>query len=206
MVGSQGDVPLVGRERELSVLRSAVTRAADGDPGAVLVAGEAGVGKSRLVRALLEDLPRPEALVLRAQCIDLGEPGLPYLAMVDLVRAIQAVAEADPEVAAVLDQFPVVAGLTEPRTSSDGAVDESRRLQLFDAMASLLADRARATGRGTRLQEKPYAGRVSTLTLTKARTSRSGPSALLHPSTASRHRVGMPIRGGMTRSCRTALE
>ncbi len=143
---SQGDVPLVGRERELALLRSAVTNAADGNPGAVLVAGEAGVGKSRLVRALLEDSPRPEALVLRAQCVDLGEPGLPYLAMVDLVRAVQVVAEADPEVASVLERFPVVAGLTDPKASRDGAVDESRRLQLFDAMAALLADLGRTRG------------------------------------------------------------
>ncbi len=84
-------MPLVGRERELTVLRTAVAGAADGSPGAVLVAGDAGGGKSRLVRALLEDSPRPEAVVLRAQCVDLGDPGLPYLAMTDLVRAVQAV-------------------------------------------------------------------------------------------------------------------
>ncbi len=90
VVGSRDDVPLVGRQRELAVLRAAVTRAADGTPGAVLVAGEAGGGKSRLVRALLTDRRRPGPLVLRAQCVDLGDPGLPYLAMVDLVRAVGA--------------------------------------------------------------------------------------------------------------------
>jgi DNA-binding CsgD family transcriptional regulator/tetratricopeptide (TPR) repeat protein len=147
VVGSQGDVPLVGRERELTLLRNALTCAADGDPGAVLVAGEAGVGKSRLVRALLEDPPSHEGLVLRAQCVDLGDPGLPYLAMVDLVRAVQVVAEADPEIASVLDRFPVVAGLIDPKAASrDDAVDESRRLQLFDAMAALLTDLGRARG------------------------------------------------------------
>ncbi len=132
-------MPLVGRERELTLLRAAVAGAADGSPGAVLVAGEAGGGKSRLVRALLEDSPRPEAVVLRAQCVDLGDPGLPYLAMTDLVRAVQAVAGADPEVASVLDRYPVVAGLTDPNAAGDGRVDESRRLQLFDATAALLA-------------------------------------------------------------------
>ncbi len=140
MVGSQGDVPLVGREQELTVLRAALTRAAGGNPGAVLVAGEAGVGKSRLVRALLDDAPRPEALVLQAQCVDLGDPGLPYLAMVDLVRAVQAVADVDPEVASILDRSPVVAGVTGANASRVDAPDESRRLQLFDAMAALLAD------------------------------------------------------------------
>jgi DNA-binding CsgD family transcriptional regulator/tetratricopeptide (TPR) repeat protein len=146
VIGSQGEVGLVGRERELRLLRSTVTGAADGRPGAVLVVGEAGVGKSRLVRALLEDSPAPEGLVLRAQCVDLGEPGLPYLAMVDLVRALQVVAEADPAVASVLDRFPAVAGLTDPKAPRDDTVDESRRLQLFDAMATLLADIGRTGG------------------------------------------------------------
>ena len=57
VAGSQGDVPLVGRERELTVLQAALGRAAEGSAGAVLVAGEAGVGKTRLVRALLADAP-----------------------------------------------------------------------------------------------------------------------------------------------------
>lgn len=48
---------LVGRERELRALRDAITRAAVFQATAVLVAGEARVGKSRLVRALLDDLP-----------------------------------------------------------------------------------------------------------------------------------------------------
>ncbi len=146
---SEHDVPLVGRAGELGVLRAAVSAARDGSPSAVLVAGEAGAGKTRLVRALLEDRPRPDALVLRAQGVDLGDPGLPYLAMVDLVRAVRAVARGDLEVAEVLDGFPVLGGLTDANGSNasgdfggaaaDTRVDASRRLQLFDATAALLA-------------------------------------------------------------------
>lgn len=70
VVSSEPDVPLVGRERKLTILRAAVTSASDGNPGAVLVAGEAGGGKTRLVRALLEDSPsqggtRPAGAVRR---------------------------------------------------------------------------------------------------------------------------------------------
>lgn len=145
VVGSQGDVPLVGRERELTVLREAVTNAADGNPGAVLVAAEAGGGKSRLVRQLLAGPIAPAPLVLRAQCVDLGDPGLPYLAVVDLVRAIETTAAVDATVAAALERHPIAAGLTDP-VASAGPVHEGRRLQLFDATAALLADVGRTRG------------------------------------------------------------
>ncbi len=95
---------------------------------------------------MLEGLPRPEALVVRAQCVDLGDPGLPYLAMTDLVRGLQAVAGADPEVASVLDRHPVVATLTDPKAAGEAPVDESRRLQLFDAVAALIAGVGRVRG------------------------------------------------------------
>ena len=147
MVASHPDLPLVGRERELTALRDAVTSAAFGRAQAVVLAGEAGAGKSRLVRALVDDLPQPEALVLRAQCVDLGGPGLPYLALVDLARAVQAAAAGDPELTRVLDRAPFVSGLAEPNTApQDETADESRPLQLFDAMAALLGELGRVRG------------------------------------------------------------
>ena len=146
VVGSQDDVPLVGRQRELEVLRAAVTSAAGGTPSALLVAGEAGGGKTRLLRELLDGLPPAASLVVRAQCVDLGDPGLPYLVMVDLVRALQARAAAEPDLAAVLDAYPVVMALTDPAVTGDGAVDPSRRLQLFDALTALLAEVGRVRG------------------------------------------------------------
>ena len=144
MVGPPGTVPLVGRERELTALRTAVIAAAGGRPGAVLVAGEAGVGKTRLLDALLEALPVPGAVVIGARCIDLGDPGLHYLAVMDLVRALGSLD--DPEIESVLERHPVVTGLTAPGHSSDERADQSRRLQLIDAMATVLGDVAHVRG------------------------------------------------------------
>ena len=40
---------LVGRDAEVARLRAAIERAVAGQPATVLVAGEAGIGKTRLV-------------------------------------------------------------------------------------------------------------------------------------------------------------
>ena len=146
MEGSGHEVPLVGRERELAVLRAAWTRAVAGTPGAVLVAGESGIGKSRLVRALVDDLAGPrerQPVLLRAHGVDLGEHGLPYLAVVDLARALRAVAAGDPAVAAALARWPLVDDLVAPGSRDGAPAEESHRLRLFDATAGLLAEVAR---------------------------------------------------------------
>ncbi|WP_169743391.1 ATP-binding protein [Knoellia sinensis] len=121
MTGAVHEVPLVGREAELDALRAAVSSAADGRPSAVLLAGAAGSGKSRLVQAAIEELGEDSALILRAQCVDVGEPGLPHLVLMDLVRAIRTAGyEVTPDVAAL-----------------DGG-DTSAPLQSYDAMVGLL--------------------------------------------------------------------
>ncbi len=51
-----GLTPLAGRREELAVLRCAFTRAAAGNGRAVLLTGDVGIGKSRLLYALREEL------------------------------------------------------------------------------------------------------------------------------------------------------
>ena len=53
---ASGLTPLVGREHELALLLDRWERAKEGDGQVVLLAGEAGIGKSRLVRTMRERL------------------------------------------------------------------------------------------------------------------------------------------------------
>ncbi len=60
--------PLIGREHELAMLLERWRRAKDGDGQVVLIAGDAGIGKSRLLRALREELAGEPHVALRHFC------------------------------------------------------------------------------------------------------------------------------------------
>lgn len=66
--GHDTRLPMIGRDRELGALRQQWQQAAAGRICGVLVVGEAGIGKSRLVTALDHDLPAQGHTVLRLQC------------------------------------------------------------------------------------------------------------------------------------------
>jgi ADP-ribosylglycohydrolase/tetratricopeptide (TPR) repeat protein len=70
---------MVNRRLELDLLREHLRRAAEGETGhAVLLLGESGVGKSRLVAELLIDVERHHLATISAQCLGRGaEPLLP---------------------------------------------------------------------------------------------------------------------------------
>ena len=64
---------LLERQRELRTLTSLVERAVSGHGSTALVLGDAGIGKTSLVRELLATLPR-DVRVLAAACEDLLTP------------------------------------------------------------------------------------------------------------------------------------
>jgi predicted ATPase len=64
MSGRAATQTLVALVAELAALRAAVERGSSGDPATVLVSGEAGVGKSRLVEELMRTTRDDGALVI----------------------------------------------------------------------------------------------------------------------------------------------
>jgi DNA-binding CsgD family transcriptional regulator/tetratricopeptide (TPR) repeat protein len=79
---------LVGRHDELSRLRSLLTQAIAGQPAVALVAGEAGVGKTRLVQEIARVAADSGVRVLSGGCVELGGEGLALAPLVDALRAL----------------------------------------------------------------------------------------------------------------------
>src|SRR6185312_12430918 len=77
-----------GRATELAELVAAFERAADGAPGVVLVGGEAGIGKSRLLAELTSHVAGAGALVLHGQCAVLEDAAIPLLPVVDALSVL----------------------------------------------------------------------------------------------------------------------
>ncbi|HTF59328.1 MAG TPA: ATP-binding protein, partial [Actinomycetes bacterium] len=84
---------LVGRDAEVAQLRAALELAAAGRPATVVVAGEAGVGKTRLVAELLGEAAGRGAVALTGGCLDVGEGVLAYAPLVEALRPLPSVTE-----------------------------------------------------------------------------------------------------------------
>lgn len=67
---------LVGRARETAVLKAALAAACEGNGGAVLVRGDAGIGKTRLAEELAAGAVRDGVTVLWGSCYESGAPAL----------------------------------------------------------------------------------------------------------------------------------
>lgn len=84
----------VGRAAELRALRAALVRASSGDATTVLVSGDAGVGKSRLVEEVMRTARADGALVLLGRCVDVGDGELAYAPIAGALRSLAAQVDA----------------------------------------------------------------------------------------------------------------
>ena len=133
----------VGRADELAALDGALGRAAAGVPAFTFVAGESGVGKSRLVAELEARARNAGARVFVGHCLELGGAAIPYAPLVDALRPIaRELVECGSDVA---DGLPPAsrAALAElmpefraPDAAADG--DNAQQARVFEALLALI--------------------------------------------------------------------
>ncbi|WP_324275922.1 ATP-binding protein [Blastococcus brunescens] len=172
------DAPMVGRASELAHLLACLDRAASGRTSSVLLSGDAGVGKTRLLDELTASAAGRGVRVLVGHCVDLGDVGLPYLPFVDLLRPVAAdpglapTAASNPVLAALLAGRPVSSppvqpvaegrdlGQPLPHRAAPRPVDDGR-LQLFESVAGLICELASDTPLLMVLEDVHWADRSS---------------------------------------------
>ncbi|MGB8381633.1 MAG: AAA family ATPase [Dermatophilaceae bacterium] len=138
----------VGRVKELAVLHDKMRRATDGHPGTVLVGGEAGIGKSRLIEEFEAHVVAAGAVAAVGGAAPLTRGALPYAPLIQALRILtvhapsEAVDGERDELARLLTE------LTDLADSSTGArsdwMPETGRGRLFGLLSGLLERFSRA--------------------------------------------------------------
>jgi DNA-binding NarL/FixJ family response regulator len=136
----------VGRAPELALLRAAFERAAASEPAIVLVGGEAGIGKSRLVAEFRADVVGAGGTFLAGGAIAFGRTDLPYAPFIEAFRGAPAAAIAPAangladgvlaDLSALLPDHP----LPPPSTHGGdrGSATSSDAARLFEGVLGLL--------------------------------------------------------------------
>jgi DNA-binding CsgD family transcriptional regulator len=175
MAGDVTSAAFVGRSAEVARLDAVLDRAGRGDPRVVLVAGDAGVGKTRLLLALAERARARGGRVLSGAAVELGDIGLAYLPVVDALRELAG----DPGEADLLAAVAVTApglgrllpGIGPAAPGGDG-LDQ---LQVFDAVRAVLAGRSERSPVVVLLEDLHWADRATLdLVAFLGRTLRTG--------------------------------
>jgi predicted ATPase len=137
---------LVGRDGEVARLRAAIERAAAGQPGCVLVAGEAGIGKTRLVTEALGHAAGLGVVALIGGCLDVGEGVLAYAPVVEALRPLAGLlgpAELERVLGGARDELARLIPELGPQdpTEPDGPLEPWRLFELLLGMLNRIAER-----------------------------------------------------------------
>ncbi|HET8872359.1 MAG TPA: AAA family ATPase [Gaiellaceae bacterium] len=140
---------LVGRQEELSQLEDALLAANRSDGRFVLLAGEAGIGKTRLATELTRRARKLGCTALWGSCSE-AELSLPYLPFVEAIGnqlgehdLAQVRAELGPMSGELAQLFPQLGNGAQPATTGDPA---QAKLRMFESVVTLLDLWARERG------------------------------------------------------------
>jgi DNA-binding CsgD family transcriptional regulator len=179
MAGGYTSRAFIGRAEELRRLAATLDRAEQEQPQLVLLAGDAGMGKTRLLLEFADRAQHRGSRVLVGGCVELGDIGLAYLPVMDALRGLAD----DPEEADLVAEVAATApglGRLLPEVARSGptgalAGDGLEQLQVFDAVRALLLRRSQRSPVVLVLEDLHWADRASRdLISFLARTLRSG--------------------------------
>ena len=141
----------VGRAGELAELQRAFDEAASGHPGLVLIGGDSGVGKTRLVSEFEQRLElgseeaavgdSPGVIFLRGQSLEQSDGDLPYAPLLSALRPVVRGRHEALEELSASDRSQlatILPGLEDDGRARDQRPDPSGQLRLFEAMLELL--------------------------------------------------------------------
>jgi DNA-binding SARP family transcriptional activator len=148
------EATFIGRERELAMLIDVLEDAVAGRGRLVLVAGEPGIGKTRLVEELARRARERSVLVLTGRCYE-REGAPPYWPWTQALRALAHACEpselrawAGTGAASIAEVFREMRDHLAPSESPASSVDPKQaRFLLFDSITTLL----RNAGQGRQL-------------------------------------------------------
>lgn len=142
----------VGRNDSVAVLRDAYQLAHAGKPSMVLIGGDAGMGKTRLVSEFCAQAPAGASLVATGSCVPIEGGGLPYAAIIgilrDLSRQLGEDAAAGPLGTLVPRLESAPHALHEPdaaRAGRGGLADALAKTHAFESILSCLTTLAEQT-------------------------------------------------------------
>src|SRR5512132_839115 len=138
MGGRVASPAFVGRVEELQVLEAARGRAADAEPAVVLVGGEAGVGKTRLLTELAARWAAEGMRVLSGGCVPVAAGALPYAPIVEALRRLPDELGAD----AVRELAGLRPGLGTPPGGLPGQAAQTRLFELLLGLLGRLGEQA----------------------------------------------------------------
>ena len=142
----------VGRAAEIGRLTQALELARDHRPAARLIAGEAGIGKTRLVNEFAGQARAAGAQVLLGGCLQLGETGLPYAPFVGALRPLlrslpperlaEVIGPGRGELARLLPDLgpPDRHAATRPDASLSGTAAQARLFEIILGLLRRLSD------------------------------------------------------------------
>lgn len=87
LVSMSESAPFVGRNIEYGLLTGLIVRLTTGAGGTVLIEGEAGIGKSRLLREITRYAHAHDLLTLTTNCYEI-ERAMPYQPVIDLITRV----------------------------------------------------------------------------------------------------------------------